>query len=143
MNVGLLHSSIAGLALDGVGADLQLGYFPHHMFGLLASFSPGGGSAGNGNSFSRQNLALEAQFFPISISRLHLGGFAHGGVAYAFDDTIGDRNGAAFGGGGMLEVSLTSRLALTLRFDYTSAKISPDGRSWQGSEAFTAGIAIY
>jgi hypothetical protein len=143
MNIGLLHSSSANLVADGVAADLQLGYFPHRMFGLLADWSPAGGSDVNGNSFSRHHLALEAQFFPLGISRLHLGGFGHAGVVYANDDAGGTRHGSAFGGGGMLEISLTSRLALTLRFDYTSAKIAPGGQGWQGAETFTAGIAIY
>jgi hypothetical protein len=144
MNLGVLHSSCACLNANGVAADLQLGYFPHQMVGILANWSPAGGSDADGNSFSRHNIALEAQFFPLSVWRLHLGGFGHAGVMYAYDDLIGSRNGAAFGGGGMLELSLTTRLALTARFDYTSAKIGAVGqKTWQGAETFTAGIAIY
>ena len=47
------------------------------------------------------------------------------------------------GGGAMLELSLTTRLALTARFDYTSAKIGLSDQPWQGAETFTMGIAIY
>ena len=143
MNVGLLHSSCGCLVADGVAGDIQLGYFPHQMLGILAGWSPAGGSDVNGNSFYRHGLALEAQFFPIDLSRLHLGAFAHGGVVYANDDVGGTRNGPAFGGGAMLELSLTARLALTVRFDYTSAKTAPLGAGWQGTESFTAGVAIY
>ncbi len=144
MNVGVLHSSCACLNANGVAADIQLGYFPHQMVGILANWSPAGGSDADENSFSRHNIALEAQFFPLSVWRLHLGGFGHAGVMYAHDELVGSRNGAAFGGGGMLELSLTTRLALTARFDYTSAKIGAVGQTaWQGAETFTAGIAIY
>lgn len=143
MDLGLLHSSCGCLVADGVAADIQLGYFPHSRFGILADWSPGGGSDANGKSFYRHNLGLEAQFFPVTLSRLHLGGFAHGGMVYANDDAGGTRNGPALGGGAILEVSLTARLALTVRFDYTSAKTAPGGAGWQGAESFTAGVAIY
>jgi hypothetical protein len=143
MNLGGMHSSCACLVADGFAADIQLGYFPHHMVGILAGWSPGIGSDTDGNSFYRHSLALEAQFFPLSVWRLHLGGFGHAGVVYADDTAGGTRHGAAFGGGAMLELSLTTRLALTARVDYTSAKTAPGGAAWQGSETFTAGIAIY
>jgi len=142
MNVGMLHSSCACLVANGAAADIQLGYFPHHTFGLLADWSPAGGSDVNGDSFYRHNVALEAQFFPLGVWRLSFGAFGHAGVVYA-DDVGGARNGAAFGGGLMLELALTTRLALTLRGDYTSAKIGPAGQSWQAAETFTAGIAVY
>jgi hypothetical protein len=142
MNLGGLHSSCACLVANGVAADIQFGYFPHHTFGLVLDWSPAGGSDANGDSFYRHNLAIEAQVFPLGVWRLHLGGFAHAGMVYA-DDVGGARSGAAFGGGLMLELSLTTRLALTARADYTSAKIAPGGPGWQGAETFTGGIAIY
>ena len=58
------------------------------------------------------------------------------------DANGGTRSGAAFGGGLILELALTTRLALTARADYTSAHVAPDG-GWAGTEMFTAGIAIY
>lgn len=143
MEVGSFHSSCSCLVADGVGMNLQLGYFPHHRIGLLGSWSIAGGSDSAGKSFSRNNLAAEAQIFPLGVWRLHLGGFGHVGIAYANDASDGTRRGAAFGGGLMLELGLTARLALTLRADYTSAKIGPGGTSWQAAELFTAGVAIY
>ena len=96
----------------------------------------------DGKSYYRNNLDLEAQFFPVSVWRLHLGGFGHGGVQYADDASGGTRNGAAFGGGLILELALTTRLALTARADYTSAHVALGG-GWAGTEMFTAGVAIY
>ncbi len=143
MNLGILHSTHASLNADGVAGDIQFGYFPHSMVGILANWSPAGGQDVDGNSFSRHNLSLEAQFFPLSVWRLHLGGFGHAGVMYANHDLAGSRNGPAFGGGAMLELSLTTRLALTARFDYTSAKVGLADQAWQGAQSFTFGVAIY
>jgi hypothetical protein len=142
MDIGGFHSSNANLVGNGVGFGLQLGYFPHHRVGILAGWSIGGGSDSAGDSFSRNNLALEAQFFPLGVGRLHLGGFGHGGVQYADDTVLGKRNGLALGGGLVLQIGLTTRLALTLRADYTTAKIGPN-QDWQAGELFTAGVAIY
>lgn len=147
MNLGILHSTCSCLNADGVAADIQFGYFPHSMVGILANWSPGGGSDSDDRTFSRHNLSLEAQFFPLSVWRLHLGGFGHAGIMYAkqyqHDAMTRSTDGPAFGGGAMLELSLTTRLALTARFDYTSAKIGIDDQLWQGAETFTMGIAIY
>jgi hypothetical protein len=142
LDIGGFHSSSASLDGDGMGFGLQFGYFPHHLVGVLGGWSIAGGSDAAGKSFTRNNLALEAQVFPVGIWRLYLGGFGHAGIQYADDATGGTRNGTAVGGGLLLELGLTARLALTLRADYTSAKIRPDG-GWQAGELFTAGIAIY
>ena len=141
MDVGGFHSSSSNLAADGTGLNLQFGYFPLHQVGVLGAWSFSGGSDSASKTFSRNNLALEAQVFPMGIWRLHLGGFGHVGVQYA-DDASGTRNGTALGGGLALEIGLTARLALTLRADYTTAKIAPTG-GWQAGELFTAGVAIY
>jgi hypothetical protein len=144
MDLGSMVSSCSCLHADGVAANLQFGYFPHHRLGLLADWSPAGGSDSDGKSFYRHNLNFEAQFFPLDLWRIHLGGFGHAGVQYAFDASGGTRNGAAYGGGLILEVSLTTRLALTARADYTTARLAPGGQqAWAGSEMFTAGVAIY
>jgi hypothetical protein len=142
MDVGLFHSSCACLEADGAGLNIQLGYFPHHRIGVLGTWSFSGGSDSASKSFSKNNLALEAQFFPLNVWRLHLGGFGHAGVQYA-DDVNGARNGAAFGGGLLLELGLTARLALSARVDYTTAKIGPDGQRWQAGQLYTLGVSIY
>ena len=142
MDVGGFHSSSYALDGDGAGLDLQLGYFPHHRVGLLGTWAFAGGSDAAGDSFRRNHFAFEAQVFPLSVWRLHLGGFGHAGIQYADDAVGGARDGTALGGGLILELGLTARLALSLRADYTSAKIRPDG-GWQAAQMFTAGVAIY
>jgi hypothetical protein len=142
MDLGGMYSSTSTLSGSGFGTNIQFGYFPHHTFGLLGTWAFAGGSDANGDSFTRNNLALEAQVFPVSIWRLHLGGFGHGGTQYAHDALGGARQGAAFGGGLILELALTTRLALTARADYTSAHVAPDG-GWAATQMFSAGVAIY
>jgi len=143
MDLGAMVSSCSCLSADGVAANIQFGYFPHHRLGLLAGWSPAGGSDSDGKSFYRHNIAFEAQAFPLDLWRLHLGGFGHAGVQYASDASGGTRNGMAFGGGLTVELSLTARLALTARADYTAARVAPDGQGWAGAEMFTAGVAVY
>jgi hypothetical protein len=142
MDLGALHSSCACLSANGFATNIQFGYFPHRSFGLLGAWSFSGGSDVDSKSYYRNNLSLEAQLFPVRVWRLHLGGFGHGGVQYADDANGGTRQGAAFGGGLIVELALTTRLALTARADYTAAHVAPSG-GWAGTEMFTAGVAIY
>jgi hypothetical protein len=143
MNMGLFHSSCNCLDADGFGFGLQLGYFPHHTLGLLGTWTFAGGSDSDNKSFYRNDLALEAQFFPVHVSRLHLGAFAHVGQQYLGRTDLPSGKGLALGGGAMLEIALTTRLALILRADYTAGKTSPGTADWVGGETFTAGVAIY
>jgi hypothetical protein len=143
LGVGGFHSSCSCLSADSAAMSIGFGYFPHHVFGILGTWSFAGGSDSADNSFYRHNLALEAEVFPLSAWRLHLGGFAHAGVQYADDEAGGTRSAAAFGGGALLEIALTTRLALTVRADYTAAKVRPETNGWAGSEMFTFGVAIY
>jgi hypothetical protein len=142
MNMGMFHSSCGCLDADGFGFGLQLGFFPHPMLGLLGTWSFAGGSDTNAASFYHHDLAFETQFLPLSISRLHLGVFGHVGKQFV-DDSFGTRDGLSLGGGAMLEIALTTRLALTLRADYTAAKTAPDTTAWSAGQTFMAGIAVY
>jgi hypothetical protein len=142
MDVGGFRSSSYALDGDGMGFGLQLGYFPHHLVGVLGTWAFAGGSDAAGDSFRRNSFAVEAQVFPLGLWRLYLGGFGHAGIQYADDTLGGARDGTALGGGLILELGLTARLALSFRADYTSAKLRPDG-GWQAAQMFTAGVSIY
>jgi len=87
-------------------------------------------------------LAAELQFLPLSIWRLHFGGFGHVGTQWA-SDSEGKRSGLALGGGALIELALTTRLALNFRYDYTSAKIGNAGQEWAPISMIGGGIAIY
>ena len=143
LGLGAMTSMCSCSAVDGMAWNIQLGYFPHHRFGLLANWSPTFGTDSAGQSFYRHDLSLEAQAFPIQLWRLHLGGFGHGGLFYATGVDGGGRQEPAFGAGLVLELALTTRLALTVRADYTTARIGGGGQDWLGSGALTGGVAIY
>jgi hypothetical protein len=143
LDFGAFHSSSSALDADGWGMNLQLGFFPHHMVGILGTWAFAPGSDALGFSYWRSSLAVEAQVFPLTLWRLHLGGFGHVGKQWVDDTPGGARDGLAAGGGLILEIGLTARLALTLRADYTSAKIHPQDGGWQAAELFTAGVAVY
>lgn len=142
LDVGGFYSSSYALDGGGTAFGVKFGYFPHHRLGLLGTWAFAGGSDAAGDAFRRNGLALEAQVFPLGIWRLHLGAFGHAGIQYADDAVGGARDGTALGGGLLLELGLTARLALSFRADYTSAKIRPDG-GWQAAQTYTAGVAIY
>jgi hypothetical protein len=143
VDVGSLQSLCACYSAAGFGSNIQFGYFPHHRLGLLANLSLGGGTDPLGHTFQRHSISGEMQWFPLDLWRFHLGAFGHGGVQYAKDLSPGWRTGPAFGGGAILEFSLTTRLSLMARGDWTTARTAPDGTSWADTALITGGLAIY
>ena len=143
VDVGSLQSLCACYSAAGFGSNIQFGYFPHHRVGVLANLSLGGGTDPLGHTFQRHSIAGEVQWFPLDLWRFHLGAFGHGGVQYAKDLATGWRSGPAFGGGAILELSLTTRLTLMARGDWTTARTAPDGTSWADTALITGGLAIY
>lgn len=141
-DVGGIQSRSDRYSFGGLAANLQLGYFPHHRLGILASAAFAGGEDRNQDSFSRNAFSGEVQVFPLSLGRAHLGGFGHLGNQWAHD-TTGSRTGLVIGGGLLFELALTTRLSFTFRADYSHAKIADGGHVWADTTMFTGGIAIY
>ncbi len=140
-----LDAGGGGFSLDqysvvGLASNIQLGFFPTQTFGVMAGVTLLGGTLEDGSTVARHTLSLEAQFFPAHLGRLHLGAFGHGGVVIAGGSGI-DGSGEAFGGGAIIEIDLTTRMALTARADYTRARLTPT--VWSGATTFTVGVAIY
>jgi hypothetical protein len=142
VDFGSLSSLCACYSAVGFGSNIQIGYFPHHRVGALATLSLGAGKSSGGELFQRHSANLELQYFPLDWWRLHLGAFGHGGEQVARDE-LGTRTGPAWGGGAILELALTTRLALTGRIDYTVARTAPNNGGWADSSIFSAGLAIY
>jgi hypothetical protein len=132
---------------SGFSAHIQTGYYPTHTVGIVADLGLGvgtldpccvGGLAASG-SIARHSLGLELQALPLGLGPLHLGGFAGGGVAVASTGGAYE-TGPMASGGALLEVDLTSHMALAMRGGVNAAWL-PDGRSTAGT--FTGGLAIY
>ncbi|HEX7599337.1 MAG TPA: hypothetical protein VF518_14065, partial [Polyangia bacterium] len=143
LDMGSIRSLCACYSAAGFASNIQFGYFPHQRLGLLLNLTLGGGSDGLGNTFSRHSISGEAQWFPLNLWRVHLGAFGHGGVQIASESNSDSRTGPAFGGGLLLEIALTTRLALMARGDWTTARTAPDGTSWADTTLITGGLAIY
>jgi hypothetical protein len=142
VDVGSVETVVAGNKPLGVSSHVQFGYFPFQRFGLLAGLDLAG--AGGEDAFSRHALALEAQVFPINFWRIHLGGSVHAGSAVTDQDTANTNKVwgvPSVGAGAILEVALTTRLALTARFDWTALRSAPD--NWSSARSLSAGLAIY
>ena len=126
--------------LAGFASHIQAGYFPHQRVGLLAGVSLAGLWDEAGDSIARHAFTGELQLFPLSWWRLHLGAAGHVGSGLV---PGGDgRWGALTAGvGGLLEVALTTRLALTARWDWTHTRAAPG--HWLAAQTLSAGLAVY
>ena len=101
------------------GFHFGLGYYPSRTFGILAhtrlqfSDEPLG-------AFYNVRLGMEAQWYPISLWRLHLGPFVGGGQSWsasagaAMPTTSGARPYVS--AGALAELEISTRLGLTFRF---------------------------
>ncbi|WP_434381041.1 hypothetical protein [Melittangium boletus] len=108
-----------GQTLRDVGFRFALGYFPHRTFGLLADTRLQFGADGS-SAYYNARLGLEAQWYPLSLWRLHLGPFVGGGRAWSATEGGGRPSTAAsrpyVSFGALAEFDLTTRLGLTFRW---------------------------
>ncbi len=125
--------------IGGMASQIQIGGFFTRSAGLMLDIGLSGGSLCCSSLFQRHSLALEAQVFPWSVGPLWFGGFAKGGAAIA-NDSVTTQTGPIFGGGALVEVALTTRLALSFRAGANAAHFD-DG--WSTAGTLTAGISIY
>ena len=99
---------------------VQLGYFPSHMLGLQLDWTPAWRDDVAGDTILDMRWGLELDVLPLDAGRLH--GGLYGNVAVGFkDDVMGTTSGAFTGAGAILQLELTTRLALTGRLGITRA----------------------
>lgn len=125
-----LDAGMGGITLptgehtQGPGMNLGLGYFPLPWLGFLLNTQVGGGTL-DGRNVLDTRLGLEANAFPLALGRLHLGAYGQAHHAWLEADTIegsgvtGSRETWSGSVGGLLEVELTTRLALIGRVGET------------------------
>ena len=122
---GLMGTTLpTGETASGAGVNMGLGYFPLHWLGFLLHCQFGGATL-DGRDVLDTRLGLEANAFPLAVGRLHIGGYGQIGHAWLEADAP-DGSGAALtrdawsaGVGGLLELALTTRLAIVGRLGET------------------------
>jgi hypothetical protein len=122
----LLGTSEVPLASDDVArgfmGHIQFGHFFTREIGLLADIGLGWAEDPFGNVVYDARNALELQYFPLDLGVLHGGVFGQAGIGQRLDDSAGeDGLGYLAGGGALLQLELTTRLAITGRAGFAQA----------------------
>jgi hypothetical protein len=123
----------------GFQGHIQLGYFPVQQFGLQLDIGLGSRQNEMGLSLFDGRYALEADIYPVQIGPLHAGLFGQVGKAQRIEDggpENRDRSGNLFGGGALVQLDLTTRLALTARGGYMNVM-------GEGATEGLLGLSIY
>jgi hypothetical protein len=129
-------------------SHIETGVFVTPAFGLVLDLGLGSGSiespcclgpAVGDDSLSRASLGLEADVLPFAAGPLRFGGFVGGGIAFV-GSAGAWQSGPAAAAGPLVELELTSHLALTLRGDASAADL-PTG--WSTAATLTGGLTIY
>jgi hypothetical protein len=120
----------------GPAFHIQLGYFPTHQVGIVADASLSWRDNAVGATIYDNRWGLELEYLPLDAGHFHAGLF--GGIALGsrVEDGEGREQGIAYGGGAMVQLSLTTRLALTGRFGIGQAYD-------ETTNDVTVGLSIY
>lgn len=124
-----IYSGIDGSRGAGFASTIQLGYFPMHQFGIVGSLFMGWRENEVKTTNFHARYTAELQFFPISTGILQVGGYAGFGGAYRSDEQFErdwvvyheDEGSRAYTGGGILQLDVNTRIALTARFGLTNS----------------------
>jgi hypothetical protein len=105
----------------GFLAHIQLGYFPDTRLGFLLDIGLGWRDNLMDETLFDSRWALEGQFFPVAAGRLHAGLFGQLGFGGRLEDGPQERSfSRLLGGGGLLQLELTTYMAITARAGLTS-----------------------
>lgn len=124
----------------GFMSHIQFGFFPIQELGLLFDIGLGWRTDRDYTDIFQSRYAFELQALPVDLGKLHLGGFGQIGMAYNFEDFPDgfgeDRQRLLLSGGGLAQLELTTRLAITVRAGVASL-------GGESATEITAGISIY
>ena len=120
--LGSLRSAYGDLGV-GPAFTVQAGYFPTQQVGILGSIFLGWRENRQVDTLFESRYSLELQVLPVAAGRFHAGLYGGIGAAYRFEDGVpgGDSGTRALTGGGMFQLDVSTRLALTARFGLASA----------------------
>jgi len=141
LGTGALNSA-ASNTVWGLLARLELGGYFTKQIGLLAALGLGTGVGGTGKTTFNARYAAEARYYPIRWDVLELGLYATGGYSQSSADMPTyewSKDGWFYGGGGLVEIELSTRLALTLR---GGVAVLPNDRPVVCPEV-TVGLSVY
>lgn len=134
---GQIHSNADDTDETGFLSHIQFGYFPTKQVGFLFDTAYGWREDSFGNTIFDVRYGLELQAMVLKAGKIHAGGFGNIGSAKLFDDFDGnDRVGIAFAGGAILQLELTTRLAITARAGVAQVHDKT-------VQDFTLGVSIY
>src|SRR5690606_31876438 len=112
--LGSGQTPLPGTRARGFASHIQLGRFVTQEVGLLLDFGLGWSQDERGDMIYDSRSAVELQVMPVDAGIVHAGVFGQLGVGYRLDDRVEglDRRGYFYGGGAMLQLELTTRLAV-------------------------------
>ena len=124
----------------GFLSHIEFGYHPLNMVGILFDIGLGWRTDRDFSDIFQSRYALEVQVLPLDLGILHAGGYGEVGMAYSFEDFPDgygdDRRKMMAGGGAILQLELTTRLALT-------AKLGVAALGGDRVAEATFGVSIY
>jgi hypothetical protein len=126
-----------GIRGAGFSSHIQLGFFPIQQLGVLFDTTLGLGGV-DGNTVVNAQFGGELQLLPIEAGLFHFGVF--GRIGSASPSQRGDHWALAGGGGPLVQVAITTRLALTLR---AGLSYIDDARGGLLAGEGTVGLAVY
>jgi len=144
IGLGRVDVPVTGYStVETSGAVIELGWFPSHYLGVLASISLGWDSVPGGATVTLVQPAFEVQAIPLRLWRFHLGAFAGLGNSVVEADggpyaaVISDSGVLTFGG--LAQLDLTTRLALTFRYGASQRTADDSPLGFMG----TLGLSVY
>jgi len=112
--------STTGSTDAGFLSHIQIGHFFTGDVGALFDIGLGWREDETAATVFTSRFSLELQVLPLTAGIIHAGGYGQVGTAALFDDGPGeDYKSSLYGGGGILQLELTTRLAITARAGIT------------------------
>ena len=132
---------IQGGSKEGFQSHIELGFFPTQNFGILWDLGFGWTQqiedGIEDDIVFEKRSGLNLQYFPLAVGKLHGGLYGTVGGTTRADDFFGSINSDIYlGGGALLQLELTTRMALTGRLGITNAYN-------ENLSEFLLGISIY
>jgi hypothetical protein len=120
--VGTYQSADGSKAL-GTATTIQLGIFPDQRIGVVGSLFLGWRQNNESSTLFESRYTLELEGYPVQAGPMHFGLYGGGGGAYRFEDGVNGGNSGSWAliGGGLAQLDINTRLALTARFGLTRA----------------------